>query len=61
MANDKLAEVLAVAEPSQIALIKSLLDCEKIQYVAQGEIHWYRRDASTGWCRAAKSIMGSMA
>jgi len=37
--KDELDAVLSSTDPSQIALVKSLLDRDKIPYFAQGEIH----------------------
>ena len=39
MEEDEMDAVLSSTDPSQIALVKSLLDREKIPYFAQGEIH----------------------
>ena len=39
MEEDEMDAVLSITDPSQIALVKSLLDGENIPYFAQGEIH----------------------
>jgi hypothetical protein len=39
MANGKLEEILTANQPAEIALIKSILEGERIHYVAQGENH----------------------
>lgn len=39
MEEDEMDAVLSSTDPSQIALVKSLLDSENIPYFAQGEIY----------------------
>ena len=39
METGQFEEVLTSTQPAQIALIKSILEGEKIHYVAQGETH----------------------